>query len=218
MTSFRILIVSLSVSLICACSSKKALTDLNQNPCANRIYDYSGQLACDGQTYPDPTSSPYVLPFPVGRKVMTGLTNCSSSFHGAQYPDRLAYDFNVKEGTPFYASRGGKVALVIDDQPSGGGGDKAGNWVVIDHLDNTFGIYLHSPKNGIGVKEGDTIRQGDRLGIVGKSGYAGYPHLHFIVVKDGYSWPYDPIPITFSNVYPADVVLREKVEYTVCDY
>jgi len=142
--------------------------------------------------------------------------SCSSSYHAAGYPDRYAFDFNMLVGTKFYACRGGKIALVIDGQPSDGGGDKYGNWVIVDHGDNTFGIYLHSPKNGISVTEGDVVKQGDLLGKTGRSGLAGYPHLHFIVVQNGYKWPYDPIPISFKNVFPPDVVLKSNTEYTVC--
>ncbi len=179
-------------------------------------FNYTHQKGCDGKEYPNPKTSKYILPFPEGTVVKTGLTNCSSSYHGAGYPDRYAFDFNKPVGTKYYACRGGKVVLVIDDQPSDGGGEKYGNWVIIDHGDKTYGIYLHSPRYGISVAEGDTVKQGDLLGKVGKSGLAGYPHLHFIVVQNGYEWPYDPIPITFKNVSPADVILKSNTDYKVC--
>ena len=194
-----------------------------QNPTVKEKprFDYQNEEGCDGQIYPDPNTSPYVLPFLPDVTYETGLTNCSSSYHGAQYPDRYAYDFDMPVGSNFYACRGGVVAYVVNNQPSGGGNGEtkgSGNWCIIDHLDNTFGIYLHSPENGVSVSVGDTVKQGDLLGITGMSGLAGYPHLHFIVVRNGYAWPYDPIPITFYNVSPADVVLKSHTEYTALDY
>lgn len=129
--------------------------------------------------------------------------------------DEYAFDFNMNEGTPFHAARGGVVHTVIENQSSKGGG--SGNWLIIDHGDSTFGIYLHSPKDGIDVQKRDTIMQGQVLGKVGKSGLAGYPHLHFIVVKDSPVWPYKGIPVSFKNALPPDVVLKTDGEYTACD-
>ena len=104
---------------------------------------------------------------------------------------------------------------VVESEPSGGGG--AGNYVVIDHGDNTFALYAHSPKDGITVEEGDEVFQGRELGAVGRSGLAGYPHLHFIVLEGGYSWPYSGVPISFNNVVPPDVILKSFGNYKVCE-
>jgi len=197
-----------------SCSSNSILKDDKEGEGSG--FNYNIEKGCDGRIYPNPKTSPYILPFPPGTSFKTGLTNCSSSYHGANYPDRYAFDFDVAIGSHFYASRGGKVVYIKEDQPSEGGG--SGNWVVIDHLDNTFGIYLHSPKNGILVKEGSTVEKGDLLGETGRSGLAGYPHLHFIVVQNDYQWPYDAIPITFKNILPADVIVKSHTEYRASDY
>jgi len=210
-----VLILSIFI-LVLSCKSTEEVEYPETNLCDLTQFDYTHQKGCDGKEYPNPISSKYILPFPPGYSFKTGLTNCSSSYHGAEYPDRYAFDFDMPVGTKFYATRGGIVSLVIDDQPSNGGGDKYGNWVIIDHQDNTYGIYLHSPKNGIYVEKGDEVKQGDLLGITGKSGLAGYPHLHFIVVQNGYAWPYDPIPVSFKNAVPADVILKSYTQYTAC--
>ena len=215
---FVIFITFLLVSCSSANSPLEAISPIQNTPpdCDTSTFNYNNQKGCDGRTYPDPSSSPYVIPFPPGTSFKTGLTNCSSSYHSAQYPDRYAFDFNVAEGTSFYAARAGVVVYIKEDQPSGGGG--GGNWVVVKHQDNTFGIYLHSPKNGISVNLGDTVEKGDLLGITGRSGLAGYPHLHFIVVQNDYRWPYDAIPITFKNISPADVIVKSYTNYKACNY
>ena len=173
-------------------------------------------IGCDGQTYNDLVTSPYILPFAVGESIPTGLTNCSSSFHGSGTPDQYASDFDMPEGTPFIAARAGTVYEVVEDQSSTGGG--AGNYVTIDHGDNTYAKYYHSPKDGIDVEVGDEVAQGDVLGVVGRSGLAGYPHLHFIVVKDQTDFPYEGIAVSFRNALPADVALESYSEYEAGEY
>lgn len=166
---------------------------------------------CDGQFYIHPKASPYVLPWDTGLEYKTGLVNCSESFHAEGNPDQYAYDFQMPIGTVFTAARGGVVFEIVEDQPSEGGGP--GNHVVIDHGDGTYSYYLHSPQNGIGVEVGQTVSRGDILGITGQSGQAGYPHLHFIVVRNDPAWPYVSIPISFSNASPQHVPLNTLTIY-----
>ncbi len=166
---------------------------------------------CEDATWPDPAQSPYVLPFPAGESYRTGLTNCSKSFHSSGNPDQFAFDFDMPLGTPFIAARAGRVYRVIKQAPSDGGG--AGNYVVIDHHDGTYGLYYHSPKNGISVSPGDDVKQGDVLGVTGRSGLAGYPHLHFIVVVGDPTYPYQGVPVSFGNAVPADARLESGKVY-----
>ena len=184
--------------------------------CKKDAYEYTEQKGCDGQVYPDPKTSPYRVPFLDGTDFKMGLSNCSSSYHGAGSPDQYAFDFNFPSGTKFYAIRGGKVVKIVDDQPSNGGGGGAGNYLVVDHGDDTFGLYYHSPKDGILVNKGQTVEQGQLLGFIGASGLAGYPHLHLLVVRGDSKYPYDGIPISFNNVAPADVVLASFKSYRSC--
>lgn len=167
---------------------------------------------CPGPPYPDPTSSPYVLPYAAGTTWSTGLGNCSTSYHAEGQPDQYAFDFDMPVGTPFVAARSGTVHQVVNDEPSGGGG--SGNLVIIDHGDGTYGMYLHSPAGGVSVAVGETVAQGDVLGETGRSGLAGYPHLHFIVLTGDLTWPYTGVPVSFRNASPAHGVLRGLTVYT----
>lgn len=167
---------------------------------------------CEDGTYPPLSSTAYVLPLAPGTTFDTGLTNCSSSFHGAGQPDQYAFDFDVPVGTPFIATRSGTVVQVVENEPSDGGG--VGNYVVVDHGDGTFGLYYHSPMDGISVSVGEAVNQGDVLGQTGRSGLAGYPHLHFIVVTGTPTYPYTGIPVSFKNVSPEHVILESHHTYT----
>ncbi|MCE7994574.1 MAG: M23 family metallopeptidase [Roseivirga sp.] len=212
------LIALLSVLLLTCKSSDEGLSSQPaiEFSCSPQDFNYTEQAGCDGQIYPDPVSSPYVLPYAVGEAFKTGLVNCSFSYHASGQPDQYAFDFDMPEGTPFTAARAGKVRWVIDGASSTGGG--AGNYLLIDHGDNTFGYYLHSPQNGISITVGQEVEQGDVLGITGRSGLAGYPHLHFIVVKGQPDYPYESVPVSFKNAIPSDVVLKTAVTYTACNH
>ncbi len=173
---------------------------------------------CTGEAYPDTAETPYVLPFAVGETHPMGLTNCTTSFHGEGTPDQYAYDFDMPLNHPFTAARAGPVIKVYEDDDVEDEGEGPGNHLIIDHHDGTFGMYFHSPHDGIFVEEGDEVEPGDELGLIGKSGLAGYPHLHFIVVRDSTDYPYQGVPVSFRNASPPDVALRMNTEYTAESY
>lgn len=171
---------------------------------------------CAAELYVEPAQSPYVLPWQPGLATRTGLSNCSSSYHAAGLPDQYAYDFDLPEGTPFVAARSGRIRTIVNDQPSAGGG--VGNYVVVDHGDGSSGVYLHAPRGGIRVRIGATVSQGEVLGVTGRSGMAGYPHLHFIVVQGEVVYPYTGLPVSFRNADPAHRPLRSRTTYTAQPY
>lgn len=173
------------------------------------------QLGCDGQMYPALSETPYVLPFPVGTGYRMNLGNCSSSFHGPDGPDRYAYDFVMPIGTLLTAARAG---LVVHVEESGRDGGFPNNLVVVDHGDGTFAQYMHLTQNGAEVGMGDRVEQGDRIGRSGNTGLAGRPHLHFIVTRGGWRYPYNPIPASFGNASPRDLVLKQDETYHAESY
>lgn len=54
-----------------------------------------------------------------------------------------------------------------------------GNGVLIEHSDGWQTIYCHMKQGSIAVKDGQAVKAGDRIGQVGYSGAAEFPHLHF---------------------------------------
>lgn len=80
-------------------------------------------------------------------------------------------DIAAKEGTPIKASGSGNVVLAYPDL------FYSGNVVVIDHGFGLQTIYAHLKE--MNVKLGDKVNQGDIIGLVGKTGRATGPHLHF---------------------------------------
>lgn len=79
-------------------------------------------------------------------------------------------DIRGKEGSEVRASNRGRVALT-EELFFGG------NTVVLDHGDGIYTIYMHLSK--FNVSPGQVISKGDVVGLVGSTGRATGPHLHF---------------------------------------
>ncbi len=91
-------------------------------------------------------------------------------------------DFNAPAGTPIVAAGSG-VVVFAGLHPS------YGNQVDIDHGDGLVTRYAHASR--LLVKEGDIVRQGQRIADVGTTGRSTGPHLHFEVrLHDA---PQDPL-------------------------
>ncbi len=171
-------------------------------------------IGCPFANYPDWETSPYVLPFPVGKTYQVRLSNCSSSYHAEGKNDQFAFDFVMATGTLVTAARAGTVVYIEEKGIS----RELNNLVVVDHGDNTFAEYMHLKQYGALVKVGDFVEQGDEIGLSGATGLAGYPHLHFIVVEGSWQWPYDGVPVTFSNTSPNPNSLASNTKYTALPY
>ncbi len=216
----RLIKLILLLAYFSACSQEADLPDIEmeeENPCYTEEVLDNQMDGCDGDTYAAMDSSIYILPYKRGTSYRTGLTNCSSSWHAAGREDQYAFDFDMPNDTDFFAIRAGRVVKIIDHQPNFGNGS-SGNVIIIDHDDGTLALYYHSPPDGFVVEVGDSVEQGQKLGVTGTSGYAGYPHLHLIVVKDSYEWPYQGIPISFNNAYPRHTVLKSYTNYEACEH
>jgi murein DD-endopeptidase MepM/ murein hydrolase activator NlpD len=52
-----------------------------------------------------------------------------------------------------------------------------GNTIIIDHGQNIFTMYLHLSE--MEVSPEDSVNKGDLIGLMGSTGVATGPHLHF---------------------------------------
>jgi len=209
--------MAILLTLVIGCTSKDSGL-AKHTPCEETEVLLNTEDGCDDGVYPPLETSEYVLPYPPGRAYPTGLTNCSVSYHAEGKSDEFAVDFDMPNRTEFYAIRAGVVVEKVEDRPNSNDGS-SGNYVHIKHSDNTFALYYHSPPGGIYVDVGETVKQGQLLGITGTSGLAGYPHLHLTVVKDQTTYPYQGVPISFKNVIPRHSRLKSNyTSYTACDY
>ena len=125
------------------------------------------KLALQGQNPPSAAGwikpvSGYTLTSPFGNRLHPVL---------GYYRMHNGIDMACPQGTPIYASRGGKVTTA--SYQAGG----AGYYVSINHLDGFSSIYMHMTH--FVVSAGQTVSQGQLIGYVGSTGISTGPHLHF---------------------------------------
>ncbi len=82
-------------------------------------------------------------------------------------------DLPAPVGTPVHAAGDGQVIY------AGDGIRGYGNLVVIEHAGDLLTVYAHNSE--ILVREGERVVAGQRIALVGQTGRASGPHLHFEV-------------------------------------
>lgn len=92
-------------------------------------------------------------------------------------------DLPAPVGTPVFAAADGQVVY------AGHGVRGYGNMIVIKHAGDLLTVYAHN--SALLVSQGQPVRAGDRIALVGQSGRATGPHLHF-EVRSG-QIPRDPM-------------------------
>ena len=124
-----------------------------------------------------------------------GFPFCYDDHDGTDYLLMDAFSGMDAGSAPVLAAAEGVVTFVQDgnydrchgDLASGNvtcdGHEMRPNYVEITHDDGYRSTYVHMKKDSILVAEGERVRCGHRLGLIGSSGYSSAPHLHFEVVR-----------------------------------
>ncbi len=157
-------------------------------------------------TYPEQSTSPYVLPYSIGETYTVTQGNCTTGSHREDVGQQFAYDIEMPVGTTLIASRGGVVVGVEESFSDGTGVPGEENYVAILHDDGTTGRYIHVTTLGALVQLQDTVSQGEAIAMSGNSGNTTGPHLHFDVVREPNSMLCLPqarncvsVPVNFRN-------------------
>ena len=101
-----------------------------------------------------------------------------SSYFGPEHPLGIDVDQTMAPGTAIIASHSGVVLYA--------GGDPCcsyGRYVILASASGLTTLYAHFEL--VTVETGETVRQGEPLGIVGNTGYSTGTHLHFEVFDAG---------------------------------
>ncbi len=93
-----------------------------------------------------------------------------------QYSLHKGLDIAAPQNTKIYAAYNG---LVIKSDYN----EINGNYIVIKHSDNLKTTYNHCHK--LLAKEGEKVKTGEVIALVGETGYATGNHLHFEVLLNG---------------------------------
>ncbi len=144
-----------------------------------------------------PTTPAFRLHPPFAQYVIVSHFNAPRPGYATQYPGKLAKhegaDFEPPPGSVcdpvVHVGAAGKV-VKVDNQPAG-----YGSYLVIDHADGWQTVYAHFAE--IYVKAGQTLAEGQIIGLMGCTGSSSEPHVHVTVSNPAYGLP--------NYVYPAVV-------------
>lgn len=133
------------------------------------------------------SSSGYTLPV-AGATVGTGYKVAGSMWSSGYH---TGVDFVVPTGTTIKSVAAGTVV-------SAGWGGAYGNQVVIQHADGQYSQYAHL--SSLSVSAGQTVTEGQQLGLSGATGNVTGPHLHFeIRTTPDYGSDVDPVAYLRSH-------------------
>jgi murein DD-endopeptidase MepM/ murein hydrolase activator NlpD len=119
----------------------------------------------------EPSPPLFRRPFAWPRKAkVTGRFGDRRTFNGETKGQHYGTDLPGPVGAPVHAANDGVVALVRDAWAPGLS-------VVLFHGANLYTVYFHLSRAD--VEEGERVARGDRIGLLGASGRATGPHLHW---------------------------------------
>jgi murein DD-endopeptidase MepM/ murein hydrolase activator NlpD len=161
-----------------------AIIKAAQYKSANRIYDAVFFESADGKRkgYFDLDGKSLQSLF---LKAPLQYRRISSYFTGARFHPVLKYvrphsgiDYAAPEGTPVSTIADGTVINVARDEAYG-------NFITVRHSNGYESSYGHLSKFASGLRKGLSVKQGQVIGYVGKTGIATGPHLDFRVRQNG---------------------------------
>lgn len=140
---------------------------------SSKIADYSNLPAAKGGYFN----------YPVSVSSVTQSYGClNDSFARKSYPScnggrggfHNGIDFGKNSGQNIYSAKGGTVV------ESGNNKSFAyGQWLAIDHGDGLITLYGHLSSKA--TSKGSKVKAGDKIGVMGTTGYSTGVHLHFSV-------------------------------------
>ena len=149
---------------------------------AESMEDYSYLRSVDKLALPGRASRRFMAVkaqpslWPVDGRLMSGFAQRTDPFSG-EGAFHKGVDISAATGTPVRSTADG---IVIQAEPVAGG---YGRLVRIDHGGDVQTYYAHL--SHISVREGQEVRRGDIVGMVGSTGRVTAPHLHYEVRLGG---------------------------------
>ena len=116
----------------------------------------------------------------------------------------LATDYAAPSGSPVVAVANGTVTFA-------GWDSGYGNLVRIKHASGLTSGYAHLSRIEPGVRAGHAIKQSELVGLVGQTGLATGPHLHFMMTKNGTA--INPVPALKKGEPAPPIEGKMKAEF-----
>ncbi len=109
-------------------------------------------------------------------------TRISDDYGNRTHPILGVQQFH--NGVDMAAPAGSPILAAYDGEVVGTGYNASmGNYVMIDHGDSLYTIYMHA--SAVYVSKGDLVSKGQKIAAVGTTGRSTGNHLHFSVRKNG---------------------------------
>lgn len=155
-----------------AVAAEKARKEAAAGGSSNSGSSSGGSYVPPGPSIPGNASGMFINPCP-GAHVSSEY----GEYRSPSDPAHKGMDFGTSgQYLPTYAAAAGKVLIA-------GWSNSAGNWVVIDHGKGIVTKYMHH--SALSVSAGQTVSQGQQIGVTGNTGQSFGIHLHFQVEVSG---------------------------------
>jgi murein DD-endopeptidase MepM/ murein hydrolase activator NlpD len=118
-------------------------------------------------------AAPFTVPIPDRTGANFGHRRI---FNGEPRAPHAGADLRATTGTPIHATNLGRVTLAKNLFFTG-------NTVILDHGLGIYSLYAHLSR--IDVKPGDTVKNGQVIGLAGATGRVTGPHLHWGIRVQG---------------------------------
>lgn len=118
----------------------------------------------------------YIWPENVSKRISSPMGSRNIHYPGASTNHKGVDIAGVGYTTNVLATKAGVVMTATKHY-------SYGNYVVIYHGKGNTTLYAHM--SSIKVKEGDSVKQGDVIGVTGCSGVSTGPHLHYEITENG---------------------------------
>lgn len=155
-------------------SEQLAQVEEEEEAIQKEIVEKTNQLAAEMGW--NATAGGYIWPVTTSRRITspygprnTGIPGASTNHKGVDIGG-VGYTTNVLAT---------KAGIVITSAYS----SSYGNYVVVSHGKGNTTLYAHMSSRS--VSEGDTVAQGDVLGVTGSTGVSSGPHLHYEITENG---------------------------------
>ena len=132
-----------------------------------------------------PAATGFIWPVPSCGRISSGygsrddpLTGESDGALSDHHGIDIALPGGALAGADIVAAADGEVIIARKSS-------SAGNWIILYHGNSTYTVYMHCQK--LFVSEGDRVKQGETIALVGNTGWSTGPHLHFEVRVGGFS-------------------------------
>ena len=131
--------------------------------------------------YDDPANVTYDMPaLPV--QYIRPAQGPASGFGYRNHPIKNVVKFHY--GTDIAANMGSDIVAFADGTVTAAGdSDSYGLYLIVTHADGLRTLYAHCSQ--LLVTEGQSVSAGERIALVGDTGLATGPHLHFELMQNG---------------------------------